>query len=124
MIEVLTAELRNEIRFMKNDINDLKASAQFQSNTIGSYNVKIDCIEKELKLIKDRLGSSDMDLINLEDKVEYMENSSRRNNIRIVGCLNLFILRSHGRRVNKLSNIKSIPFLKFQRISKLKEPIE
>ena len=85
MIEVLTADLRNEIRFIKNDINDLKASAQFQSNTIDSYNVKIDCIEKELKLIKDHLGNSDVDLINLEDKVEYLENSSRRNNIRIVG---------------------------------------
>ena len=85
MIEVLTADLRNEIRFIKNDINDLKASAQFQSNTIDSYNVKIDCIEKELKLIKDHLGNSDVDLINLEDKVEYLENGSRRNNIRIVG---------------------------------------
>eukprot|EP00112_Aurelia_sp_Birch-Aquarium-sp1_P002018 Seg1220.2 transcript_id=Seg1220.2/GoldUCD/mRNA.D3Y31 product="LINE-1 type transposase domain-containing protein 1" protein_id=Seg1220.2/GoldUCD/D3Y31 len=85
MIEVLTGDLRNEIRFMKNDINDLKASAQFQSNTIDSYNVKIDCIEKELKLIKDQLGDSDMDMINLVEKVEYLENSSRRNNIRIVG---------------------------------------
>ena len=53
MIEALTADLRNEIRVMKNDINDLKASAQLQSNAIDSYNVKIDCIEKGLKLIKD-----------------------------------------------------------------------
>ena len=61
---------------LKNEVNDLKTSIQFHS----------DLVEDKVKEVNAKLAeSSKSGLINVEDKLDELEDRSRRNNLRIHG---------------------------------------
>ena len=82
---LLIQDVKDEMKPIWNDINDLKASLQFSQ-------AKLDEAEKSMAKI-DQIVCAHGDILNsmnefadsTEDQLEYLENQSRRCNVRIIG---------------------------------------
>ena len=87
LVKMLAEYLRNEIRLIRNEVNDLKVSAQFQSNTIDGIEKAIKKLNGQLRSIEESIQASEEYMEAVDDKMEYLENTSRRNNIKVIGIV-------------------------------------
>ena len=82
---VLFDELKDELKCVKKDILDLQQSLSFSQGQLNSSMKRLDHVEKKLqdndKFFRDTSDSLDA----MDSELEYLENQSRRNNIRITG---------------------------------------
>lgn len=85
LVQILTDDIKCEIRLIKTDINDLKASAQFSNSMIEELKVKVHRIEGKTSRIDGTLQGHDEELEGVSNQMDYLENQSRRNNIKIIG---------------------------------------
>ena len=100
-LQILVNDMKSEIKSVKKDVEELKLSTQFmsskfedQKNNIEQRKMKVEQIEDRVKILESNLSNSSLDdeyydhesrLEDLENKHEYLENMSRRNNIKILG---------------------------------------
>ena len=94
MISMLTDDIKLEVRSLKKDVEDLKVSLQFSQAQFDDHKKIVDTVKSKMEEIDDRvkyLESYSEDTYNLEnrceeteEKQEYLENMSRRNNIKIL----------------------------------------
>ena len=75
-----------ELKAIRSDVNDLKSSLQFSQKDIDDSKVKISKIESgivsNVQSLEDALQEG---LDELEAKHDYLENQSRRNNVKVFG---------------------------------------
>ena len=84
-IQLFMTQMNEVIREVKKDISDLKMSANFTGKDVKELQDKVAGIEKDTrKLIQESYDvNNEFDI--LEDKHEYLENQSRRNNVKLIG---------------------------------------
>ena len=74
LVTMLTDNIKQEIKELRSDINDLKTSAQFSAKEIEDLQVKVEFLEGSCSKVED-----------ITRKQIYLENQSRRNNLKILG---------------------------------------
>ena len=85
----LMDDMKAEVKGLKKEFDDFKASIQFVSNENDSIKSTIKVAEENVKKLTKKLEVVEIDMYDsVEDmlnKQEYMENQSRRNNLKLIG---------------------------------------
>ena len=84
-IELMTGNLRNEIKELRKEVSDLKISLQFSQAKQEAMVKKIELLEKKTDANEQSVNQSFDYIEAMEDNVEYMENQNTRNNVKISG---------------------------------------
>ena len=84
-IELYTNNVREEVKSIRNIVEDLKTSLMFSQKDIDDLKGKIYKTEDKLHSLEDSFARSENEINEIMDKQEYLENSSRRNNVKILG---------------------------------------
>eukprot|EP00112_Aurelia_sp_Birch-Aquarium-sp1_P003385 Seg1379.2 transcript_id=Seg1379.2/GoldUCD/mRNA.D3Y31 product="hypothetical protein" protein_id=Seg1379.2/GoldUCD/D3Y31 len=91
MIEMVVNEFREDLKAVKNDVNDLKASIQFTQKDVDENKQNVSEMAVNSAAQSTALNDVFKGLDDLEAKSDYLENQSRRNDIKIFG-----IAEEHG----------------------------
>ena len=94
-LQIFMDDMKSEIRILRKDVEDLKVSLQFSQGQIDDMKkvteeekIKLELIDDRMKFLEEQMkDSADLEqrCDQLESKREYLENMSRRNNIKIFG---------------------------------------
>ena len=94
-VQMLVDDVKSEVRSLRKDVDDLKLSLQSTQGQVNDHKkisettkVKMDEIEDRVKLVEanmDDYYSFEASCEDLEEKQDYLEIMSRRNNIKILG---------------------------------------
>ena len=94
-LQLLMDDMKQEIRNLRKDVEDVKLSLQFSQGEIDAQkqqsedtNAKYEHLEDRLKFVESNMEDCynlEKQCDDLEDKNEYLENMSRRNNVKIIG---------------------------------------
>ena len=82
---MLIQDVKDELRAVKKEINDLKASLQFKQAQVDDDQKKANVLETKIALHSENLNMINDHADNVESQLEYIENQIRRNNIKILG---------------------------------------
>ena len=85
MVKVLIDDVKADLRSLRNDVNGLQVSAQFMSTQAEELKSRVELIEKKYAKIEKGLTSHEEDIDFVVGKCDYLENQSRRNNIKVIG---------------------------------------
>lgn len=85
MVRILIDDVKADLRSLRNDVNSLQASAQFMSTQTEELKSRVQLIEKKYAKIEKGLTSHEADIDFVVGKCDYLENQSRRNNIKVIG---------------------------------------
>ena len=88
-IQILVEDIKSEVKELKKEISELKESASFTSSKYEEMKAKMGKVDVDIKAIYHQIDGLNNDykysFEELEAKQEYLENQSRRNNVKIVG---------------------------------------
>ena len=84
LVKMVAEDLRNEIRLIRNEVNNLKVSAHFQSTTVDGIEKAIKKLNGQLRSIEESIQASEEYMEAVDDKMEYLENTSRYNS-KVIG---------------------------------------
>ena len=85
MVETMFKGIKDDIKEIRREVADLRSSLEFSQGNISSIENKLNAANDKL-MLQDSAAETRVSYGNgLQDKVEYLENQSRRNNIRIIG---------------------------------------
>ena len=91
-LQLLMDDMKQEIRNLRKDVEDVKLSLQFSQGEIDAQKqhlkAKYEHLEDRLKFVESNMEDCynlEKRCDDLEDKHEYLENMSRRNNVKIIG---------------------------------------
>lgn len=82
---LLIQDVKDEVKSIRNDINDLKVSLQFSQAKLDEAEKSIEKIDQIVCAHGDNLNSINELADSTENQLEYLENQSRRSNVRIIG---------------------------------------
>ena len=85
LVQVLTDELRRDMRSISSDLHELKASLQYSQKDIVNLENRLKSVETKCKDMDSLVVNHDEDIESLAEKQEYLENYNRRNNVKILG---------------------------------------
>eukprot|EP00112_Aurelia_sp_Birch-Aquarium-sp1_P014296 Seg3079.3 transcript_id=Seg3079.3/GoldUCD/mRNA.D3Y31 product="hypothetical protein" protein_id=Seg3079.3/GoldUCD/D3Y31 len=89
MVEIMFTGLKEDIKEIRKDVQDLRSSLEFSQANISAIESKLDAANSQI-ILQSKAAEEHMDNVGiLHDQVEYLQNQSRRNNIRIVGVTEL-----------------------------------
>ena len=84
-IKLLITDVRSEMKDIKKEIEEFKDSLEFTQREVNDNQDRVMDIETRLEGLKVRIDDQMDTIEKVEDDVEYIENQSRRNNIKILG---------------------------------------
>ena len=84
-IELHTSSVKEEIHSLRKYVDDLKNSLAFSQKDIDDVKEKCFRAEERLMDVEDSIALNLTGINELHDKQEYLENHSRRNNVKIFG---------------------------------------
>ena len=85
MVQMFFESVRSEARDIRKEVNDLKESLTFSQKDIEEAKVNIKNIESKVTKITGDIDEAYKDIEDLYDSHEYLENHSRRSNIKVFG---------------------------------------
>ena len=85
LVQVLTDELRRDIRSISSDLHELKTSLQYSQKDIVNLENRLKSVETKCKDMDSLVVNHDQDIESLAEKQEHLENYNRRNNVKILG---------------------------------------
>ena len=85
MVEMMFNGLKEDIKEIRRDVADLRSSLEFSQANISTIESKLDAANDKLVFQGNAVEAHVGNVGGLQDKVEYLENQSRRNNVRIIG---------------------------------------
>eukprot|EP00112_Aurelia_sp_Birch-Aquarium-sp1_P026298 Seg924.21 transcript_id=Seg924.21/GoldUCD/mRNA.D3Y31 product="hypothetical protein" protein_id=Seg924.21/GoldUCD/D3Y31 len=89
LIESLLDNIKQDVRDLRNEVVDLKQSTTFTSAKYDHITSEISRIDRQLPKVDFQLRKIEEDnsesFTYLEDRYEYLESQSRRNNVKILG---------------------------------------
>ena len=83
--QLLLTDMKEDVKSLKKDIDKLKHSLQFSQKDIKDLQDKTLAIEKKIGKCSKTLNQHDEDLEDVSNQIEYLENQSRRNFLKIIG---------------------------------------
>lgn len=84
-VETITSDLTKRVDGLVQQVSDLKASLEYSQNDIDEHKYKLESMEYHLRDIGGDIYNMQGSIGYQRDKLEYIENQSRRNNIRVTG---------------------------------------
>ena len=84
-IEIFYSEVKNDIRNLYDDIQEMKCSLQFSQKDIDELKLKVFSTETKVNSQHIALEHIDSECEGISRQVDYLENQPRRNNIKILG---------------------------------------
>ena len=94
-LQLLMDDMKQEVRNLRKDFEDVKLSLQFSQGEIDAQKQHSEDTKAKYEHLEDRLKFAESNMEDcynlekrcddLEDKHEYLENMSRRNNVKIIG---------------------------------------
>lgn len=85
MVEIMFKGIKGDMKEIRREMADLRSSLEFSQGNISSIENKLNAANDKL-MLQDSAVETQVSYVNdLQDKVDYLENKSRRNNIRIIG---------------------------------------
>ncbi len=93
---MLIQDVKDELKSVRTEINDLKVSLQFTQAQVDEEKNKADTMDTKIALHTENLNMINDHADNVESQLEYMENQSRRNNIRFLVSRKIKMKRKHG----------------------------
>ena len=84
-IDILKENHEDEVNGSKQTIEELKQSLMFSQKDIDEVKTKYYEIDHKINGVKDTVYSNQGEIDELYDQQEYVENQSRRNNVKILG---------------------------------------
>ena len=85
LVQVLTDELRRDMRSISSDLHELKVSLQYSQKDIVNLENRLKSVQTKCKDMDSLIVNHDEDIESLAEKQEYLENYNRRNNVKIFG---------------------------------------
>ena len=85
MVKILIDDVKADMRSLRNDVNSLQVSAQFMSTQTEDLKSRLEVVEKKFVKFEKGLNSQEEDIEFVVGKCDYLENQSRRNNIKVMG---------------------------------------
>ena len=85
MVQMFFESVKSEVRDIRKEVNDLKGSLTFSQKDIEEAKVNIKNIESKVTKIAGDIDETYKDIEDLYDSHEYLENHSRRSNIKVFG---------------------------------------
>ncbi len=82
---MLIQDVKDELKSVKTEINELKVSLQFTQAQVDEDKKKAEIMDTKIGLHSENLTMINGHADNVEAQLEYIENQSRRNNIKILG---------------------------------------
>ena len=70
---------------MKKDFKELMRSIEFSQKYLRNTDIKIISLERKVEQVRMKAQDQEGFMDYVEDQMEYMENHSRRNNVKILG---------------------------------------
>ena len=83
--EILFKELKEDVSSLRKEVTELKSSLTFSQGDIDQLKKKSNKLDKRLLEECKLIDECREEIDHLEDQNEYLENQSRRNNIKILG---------------------------------------
>ncbi len=83
--KIMFDDVKEEIRNVKKDLVDLKESLSFSQGQLESTMKSFQEVEAKTSFCESSLNEMQDNLVACEDNVEYLENMSRRNNVKLIG---------------------------------------
>ena len=83
--QLLLTYMKEDVKSLKKDIDELKNSLQLSQKDIKDLQDKTLAIEKKIGKCSKTVNQHDEDLGDVSNQIEYLENQSRRNNLKIIG---------------------------------------
>lgn len=84
-VQLLVNQINEEIKFVKTEVNELKASAQYSSRDIDDIKSNLKFVETRGQSLEALVDGHSNEIIEMADKQEYIENQNRRNNVKLIG---------------------------------------
>ena len=88
-LQIMLEDVKGEIRSLRKDYEEIKSSISFVSARLDTFDNTFKSTESELMKIRQVTKQIEMDIEDgVEDlarNIEYLENQSRRNNVKIFG---------------------------------------
>ena len=84
-VQMLVSQINEEIKSVKSDVNDLKASAQYSSRDVDDIKISLKAVETRGRSLEALVNGHSNEITQTADKQEYIENQNRRNNIKLIG---------------------------------------
>ena len=78
-------DVKEELRNVKKDLVDLKESLSFSQGQLDTTMRSIQELEVKTSFRESTLNEMQDNLVACEDNIEYLENMSRRNNVKLIG---------------------------------------
>ena len=78
-------DMKDEIRNVKKDLVDLKESLSFSQGQLDTTTKSIQELEVKTSFRESTLSEMQDNLVACEDNIEYLENTSRRSNVKLIG---------------------------------------
>ncbi len=84
-VELLTGRINDDIKAIRDDVNDLKSGLSFTCKDVEDIQGKLTALESNCQQIESGVKDQRSIVDSLEDQMEYQENQSRRNNVKLIG---------------------------------------
>eukprot|EP00112_Aurelia_sp_Birch-Aquarium-sp1_P015482 Seg3433.4 transcript_id=Seg3433.4/GoldUCD/mRNA.D3Y31 product="hypothetical protein" protein_id=Seg3433.4/GoldUCD/D3Y31 len=85
LVEMLVNEVKSDLKTLRRDVEDIKASLQYTQKDVDDSKNKILDVEQRISMKSDLLDEAVDGIEDLQIKNDYLENRSRRNNIKVYG---------------------------------------
>ena len=85
LVTTLMGEMKDDMKSIKSDLDDVKASLEFTGKDMKVVQDKVKDLEFHFENLDGAIGSHDANISDVMRKQEYLESQSRHNNIKIFG---------------------------------------
>ena len=84
-VKVIIADIKEDVKTVKKELEGYRDSLEFTQGELKTTQHKLMDIESKIEGLALRVDEQDGYIEGVEDQVEYIENQSRRNNVKILG---------------------------------------
>ena len=85
MVQIFVKYFKSDINEIRKEVKDLKESLEYSQKEIDDNKAKIASLESKLEVMDEGINFAHAGLENLDTRNDYLENMSRRNNIKVFG---------------------------------------
>ena len=82
---LLVTDIKDSVKEVKKDFEELKRSLEFSQKDLRDTDIKVTNLESKVEQVRMKARDQEGFMDYVEDQMEYMENQSRRNNVKILG---------------------------------------
>ena len=84
-LQLMVDGFKDDLKDLRKEVAEIKLSLQFSQSKFDDATLKMDVIEKRINSSEHDIKDSFDQIECMEDNLEYLENHSRRNNVKIFG---------------------------------------